>query len=219
MSKAKDNLTLADLQEYIDKKSKKESFDTALLFFSSSLSIGFTIISAILRYQDLLIFLPTLFLGWFMPIYVGYVRGSLIMDSVEERARGGIYLGIGAVLYISMVFIPIVLTDVESSFAYFLSFFFGVIIPLISVYFSIIKNYIGNKILDIFGIEPTEETDKSFFMTFMSSFFWVAFFVSLIYIMKAGNDILIDILLLVSAVGAIIFERWARLAIVSSEND
>jgi len=141
------------------------------------------------------------------------------MDSVEERARGGIYLGIGAVLYISMVFIPIVLTDVESSFAYFLSFFFGVIIPLISVYFSIIKNYIGNKILDIFGIEPTEETDKSFFMTFMSSFFWVAFFVSLIYIMKAGNDILIDILLLVSAVGAIIFERWARLAIVSSEND
>lgn len=217
MSKAKDNLTLADLQEYIDKKSKKESLDTALLFFSSSLSIGFTIISAILRYQDLLIFLPTLFLGWFMPIYVGYVRGSLILDSVEERARGWIYLGIGAVLYILMVFIPNVLTDVESSFAYFLSFFFGVIIPSTLVYFFI-KNYI-NKISVIFGIEPTEETDKSFLMTFMSSFLCVVFFVSLISIMKAGNDILTDILLLVSAVGAIIFERRARLAIVSSEND
>ena len=174
---------LNDFKGYIERKSKRDKLDTLLLFFASSLGIGFTIISAILRYQDLLIFLPTLFLGWFMPIYVGYVRGSLILDSAQERARGWIYLSIGTVLYISMVFIPTVLTDVESSLAYFLSFLSGVIFPSILMYFSILKNYIGNKILDILGQQPTDETDESFLSTFMSSLSLVIFFVSLISIM------------------------------------
>lgn len=210
---------LNDFQEYIERKSKRDKLDTLLLFSSSSLSIVFTIISAILRYQDLVIFLPILFLSLFMPIYVGYVRGSLILDSAQERARGWIYLIIGSVLYISTVVITMVLPDVVSSFVYLVSFLSVVIFLAILMYFSIFKNIIGNKILDILGQKPTDETDHSFFLTFTSSVFLAFFFVVLITIRETGNDIPIDIVLLLFAFGAIIMERLAMLASISSEKE
>ena len=78
--KERENDNLTSIQEYIDKKSKVSSLDTALLFFSSSVSILFTLISTLFGKPVLLLFLPTLFLGWFMPVYIGFIRGSLILD-------------------------------------------------------------------------------------------------------------------------------------------
>ena len=34
------------------------------------------------------------------PIYVGYIRGGIIMNDILERARGWIYLSIGVVIYL-----------------------------------------------------------------------------------------------------------------------
>jgi hypothetical protein len=50
---SKDNLTLDDLKEYIKKKSKEDSLDTALLFISSSVSLLLTNIISRLVYASI----------------------------------------------------------------------------------------------------------------------------------------------------------------------
>ena len=44
--------------------------------------------------------MPFIFLGTFMPIYIGYWRGSITIDSLCERMRGLVYLFVGLFLYI-----------------------------------------------------------------------------------------------------------------------
>jgi hypothetical protein len=83
---------IEDLQDYIDIKSKKQNLDTALLVFTSSLGLWFTIIKMFFGGLAQLYVLPTLFIGWFMPICIGFIRGSLTLDLVEERIRGWLYL-------------------------------------------------------------------------------------------------------------------------------
>lgn len=91
---------VSELKEYIERKLMLAKLDSALLFFSSSLSLAFGVGYAFLGGKWLQYYLPMLFLGWFMPIYIGYLRGSLIQDSVEERARGWIYFVVGLGFYI-----------------------------------------------------------------------------------------------------------------------
>ena len=91
---------MSELKEYIDKKLRLAKLDSALLFFSSSLSLAFSVGYAFLGARWLQYYLPMLFLGWFMPIYIGYVRGSLIVDSIEERVRGWIYFIMGLGFYV-----------------------------------------------------------------------------------------------------------------------
>ena len=169
---SKDNLTLGDLQEYIDKKSKKESLDTALLFFSSSLGLCFTLIHIFLGELALLYFLPTLFLGWFMPIYIGFIRGSLTLDLVEERVRGWIYLTTGVGLYVIFMLISIFELQI------------WVKLLLVFVLESIIftkNNIITFRILEIFGQKPKpyDQIYKSYFSTTISAILLTFFFVML----------------------------------------
>lgn len=91
---------MSELKEYIDRKLMLGKLDSALLFFSSSLSLAFGLGYAYLETKWLQYYVPMLFLGWFMPVYIGYVRGSLIQDLVEERIRGWIYFIVGLGMYI-----------------------------------------------------------------------------------------------------------------------
>ena len=90
----------SELREYLERKLTLAKLDSALLFFSSSLSIAFGVGYGFLGAKWLQYYLPMLLLGWFMPVYIGYVRGSLIKDSVEERVRGWIYFTMGLGYYI-----------------------------------------------------------------------------------------------------------------------
>ena len=92
---------MRELREYIERKLMLAKLDSALLFFSSSLSIAFGVGYGWLGGKWLQYYLPMLLLGWFMPVYIGYVRGSLIEDSIEERVRGWIYFIMGLGYYIA----------------------------------------------------------------------------------------------------------------------
>lgn len=89
------------LREYLDGKLLLGKIDTLLLFLSSSISITFAIGNAILGVEWVAYFLPLIFLGWFMPVYIGYIRGAIIpvQYPVTERIRGWIYLIAGAGTY------------------------------------------------------------------------------------------------------------------------
>ena len=179
---SKDNLTDGDLQkilEHIDKNSKKQSLDNALLFFSTFIGLLFTIISTLWR--DLLYyFLPTLFIGWFLPVYIGFIRGSLIKDSVEERVRGWIYLIAGTGLYLSCITIIVITKDIGkrldlSIVTIFVSFIlFGIIVHCIIVPW----------IHRIFDIELSSEIKESYTTTFYSAIYIYIFFVSLLLIIE-----------------------------------
>lgn len=165
--KERENDNLTSIQEYIDKKSKVSGLDTALLFFSSSVSILFTLdISTLFGKSVLFSFLPTLFLGWFMPVYIGFIRGSLILDLIEERVRGWIYLIQGAGLYVSYAILNSTLPGWSPIPSSILAISATAAIGII----------ILPKTLKIFGQERTAKIDRSYCLTAYSAIYMFLFF-------------------------------------------
>lgn len=92
------------MNDEIVKQLKKNNLDNALLFFTSSFGIVFGFFQVLLGDIDVLIFfIPLYLLGWFMPMYIGYIRGNLVFDSTYERVRGWIYYYESLFLYASYV--------------------------------------------------------------------------------------------------------------------
>lgn len=78
-----------------------EELDYLLLFLSSFLALFFTVFQAFLEISITIIyFIPLLILGAVLPIYIGYIRGALIYESVPERVRGWMYLILGVPFYL-----------------------------------------------------------------------------------------------------------------------
>ena len=80
-----------DLKEIIDK------LDDLFLYLSTVPTILFTVIQAASGEKMLLVFLPIL-IPTFVALYIGYIRGAITVNTIEERMRGWIYL-IAAVLF------------------------------------------------------------------------------------------------------------------------
>lgn len=80
---------------------KIEELDNLLLFLSSFLALFFTVFQLFLNTaMTIIYFAPLLVLGAILPIYVGYIRGALIYDSVPERVRGWVYFILGVPFYL-----------------------------------------------------------------------------------------------------------------------
>ncbi|MDE1852220.1 MAG: hypothetical protein KGI38_00550 [Thaumarchaeota archaeon] len=80
---------------------RKQALDNALLFLSSTVPFGFSIIAIAfgLPLYGLVAFGPLLILAVVFPLYVGYMRGVIELDSLSERARGWVYLIYGSGFY------------------------------------------------------------------------------------------------------------------------
>jgi hypothetical protein len=90
-----------EVKEYFDKKFRVSKLDSTLLFFCSSLSLLFGLLQSYFGgIQTLIYFIPILIIGWFLPIYIGYIRGALLYDSVTDRAVGWIYFLFGSIFYV-----------------------------------------------------------------------------------------------------------------------
>jgi len=87
----------------LEKRSKEEMLDNALLFTTSSINLLFVFIQILIgfREEQVLHYLILLFIGVFFPFYVGYIRGAIVTDSIIERLRGWVYLIAGVCTYIS----------------------------------------------------------------------------------------------------------------------
>ena len=199
---SKENLSIEDLQDYIDIKSKKQNLDTALLFFTSALGLWFTIIHMFFGELALLYFLPTLFIGWFMPIYIGFIRGSLTLDLVKERIRGWLYFITGVGLYALVIILDYY--PLTRGAEYLL------VVPLV-MFIVIFSFVITPKLLKVFGQVLTLQIIFSFVFTVASAVSIATFIFSLINI----NNIHIVICIIASVI-AICFEIMARKFVVCS---
>jgi hypothetical protein len=157
------------LREYIETKFRLQKLDSALLFFSSSLSLAFGIGYAYLGTRWLQYYLPMLFLGWFMPVYIGYVRGSLIKDSVEERIRGWLYFTVGLSIYIAFPLLSMIVDSLKLDYILTLlaSAILGFAVNFLLGYYSV--SVIVHKLFKIHPKDIRKEVHKAFRSTVWSA--------------------------------------------------
>lgn len=162
---------MSELKEYIDRKLMLAKLDSALLFFSSSLSVAFGVGYAYLGTKWLQYYLPMLFLGWFMPIYIGYVRGSLIKNSIEERVRGWIYFIVGLGYYVAS---PLLNAFIEKVFGEVILLAIPVV-GIVSFFLGWLYRKLQSKLIrDIFkirGEDLRKEVRQAFRQTRFSALF------------------------------------------------
>lgn len=95
---------LEELQRAIELKLKLGKLDSLLLFVPTLLGLAFSLLQyglgLIKQPIDVLFIAPALLLGIGAPIYIGYYRGGVKLDSITERARGWIYLIVGLSVYL-----------------------------------------------------------------------------------------------------------------------
>ena len=158
-----------------EREMKLDKLDTLLLSLSSSLSLVVTIVAALQDIRWLIHFIPILVPAWIMPIYIGYIRGALILDRLEERVRGWTYFvagaGFYAAIYLSVFIIDptlnIVSPTVRSAFAYS-----GYILAFVIIVLSI---FVSRKIFGIYRRRVTLDINKAIISTTLASFFVGAF--------------------------------------------
>jgi len=109
-----------------EKEARVTKQDALLLNLSSALGVVFSILSATIGgIEAVILFLPFLGLGWYLPIRLGYVSGAL-GGSLENKIRGWICLVIGAMAYIMFaccglffVFLPQLAAEIPNEYIIF----------------------------------------------------------------------------------------------------
>jgi len=117
---------LLQVRQGFDRDKIVSKLDSALLFFASSVNLVFGLGYAIFAFEWLKIFVLFLIMSWIIPIYVGYIRGALIQDSIDERIRGWIYFAYGTAYYACFLTIFMLLITTMN-----LSISLAAIIPMI----------------------------------------------------------------------------------------
>jgi len=85
---------IEELRENLQREGRMAAWDQLLFVATSFITFIFSVMQALLpsSRQALLSFLPLAVTGLVMPLYVGYYRGAILLDSVVERMRGWMYL-------------------------------------------------------------------------------------------------------------------------------
>jgi len=88
-----------ELMKQIELRLRLGKLDSLFLFLPGLLGLTLSLLQfylGIIRDQSgIVTFIPILMIGIGMPVYVGYYRGGIKLDSVVERARGWIYVVCG----------------------------------------------------------------------------------------------------------------------------
>jgi len=100
--------TKEGVEVLIDREMKMQNLDQLFLFLTSILGLFFSLIYILFeRIETVVGFLPILILGLFIPVYIGYIRGAILIDNLEERIKGWIYFVYGIIVYITEVVLSI----------------------------------------------------------------------------------------------------------------
>jgi len=147
----------SDSREYKIPNYSLDKLDDAFLFVISTVGLLFTIIQGYrANLTGIIEIIPLLFLGVFLPFYVGYIRGA-VHNSLIERVRGWIYLIVGV-----------------SAYCAFLTLKLGGFLILVSLLFIFVAlgsiHYIEKWFKNTFSFEESAQNMYSFSGTVASSF-------------------------------------------------
>jgi hypothetical protein len=89
-----------------ENRRKLDNLDNALLFAIGSVTLIITFLQINLNdLTQVIEAIPFVILGIILPFVVGYLRGSIEFDTIEERVRGWIYFFIGIFSYFGFFFV------------------------------------------------------------------------------------------------------------------
>jgi len=152
--------------------------DSLILFLPSLLGLAYSLLQySVIGTRLLTYYIPVLFFGIPLPIYIGYIRGAIRLDSIVERARGWIYLAAGILSYGVMIVNQVIVglgvgwpTSIIS---------FGLTGGLSFIIYPI-SGHIGKAILNCFGKEMINVDEKQFHNTGFAAFVFSWAFVVLV---------------------------------------
>jgi len=152
--------------------------DSLMLFMPALLGLTYTLLQYVVLGTTLLsYYVPVLFFGILMPIYVGYVRGAIKLDSISERARGWIYFFAGILSYTGIVISQLVVKTQTGWLSLITSI---VIVGGVGIMIYPISTRIGNAILRCFGSRMTESDKDRFHQTSHAAFMFSMAFANLV---------------------------------------
>ncbi len=155
--------------------SRAQDLDQALLFLSSFLTFVLALGFNLAFKPDLLqfsILIPPLLVVGIMPVYVGYMRGTIEQHSVRERARGWVFLLFGLGWYaITVADAPVVLGS-DLVLKYLAGF---VVTPLLLALLGFTKRFVL-WFYKIQGISSVPISDKIGIFSVVSGLFVSSFF-------------------------------------------
>jgi len=144
---------------------QKDRLDRLLLNATSLLGLIFGISQVIIGGMDSLIFfIPFIILIWLWPIYIGYIRGAIILDHILERFRGWIYFIGGIFIYgcFSSVYYFRIKPGIDISNVEYLSIGIFILI-IVGIIFVIDKKY-----FDFFDYKLSEIDKKILSRTYVN---------------------------------------------------
>jgi len=150
--------------EEIHAKLRLGKLDSLFLFIPTLVGIVFSLSQFYLRTvrEETIVafFIPILLIIVAIPIYVGYYRGGIALDSIVERARGWIYLANGFLIYL-LVMITWYLRH-QSQLVLLMTFLAGLFVGSINM---LLARRIGCKILNLFAHSPSKHDRRRFIET------------------------------------------------------
>lgn len=155
------------IREHIDRKLKIGKLDSFFLFLVSSIGLLFSGIQIALKLKDslsyFLYFFPILMIGWFVPLWIGYVRGSILYDSAIERTRGWIYFIYGIPTYFVYTISFQYISLFKETLLYIVIMIMMILIYVIDFSLVNVSFTLAKKILDICNELPwvTQEQIKN----------------------------------------------------------
>jgi len=155
-----------------------------------------------LGYREIIYgFLPLLIIGLVIPIYIGYVRGAILLDTLEERVRGWIYFLIGVFYYSALIIFFVVnklLLVLNVEFEIFSGLFTAIGIFLVSYFLGrrSLYRWFCRNIFNAFDHKMTKLTDKIYADTSESALYAGLFFY-LVFVLSVSENLDISIVLMI----------------------
>ena len=175
--------------EEINIKLRLGKLDSLFLFIPTLLGIAFSLSQFYLRIVEqeaiVTVFTPILILTVGIPIYIGYYRGGISLDSIVERARGWIYLANSFLVYTYFLIATVFFGEaIQTPVAYHPeSMIYLLLAPLGGLACGsisyLMSQRVGSRILSLMYGRPSKQDERAFEYTGSASFF-IAFFAALL---------------------------------------
>jgi len=176
---------MEELSKRIELSMRVGKLDSLFLVIPTVFGVAFALLQYYFKTMGeswIIILVPILVVSVGYPIYIGYYRGAIKLNSIVERARGWIYVLNGLLIYILWVALRFVQENLPLFYSILPNIGFAFAFVGIEYYMS---TWLGRRIVSLFGNEYSVEHKEIFRATGSSAGYLVIMLVIAIYIRES----------------------------------